>query len=106
MDFKKIDLPFIIDWCKENKQVAWLKAKAKEEVEVKVYPRKKVTKVREDGTTYVASVADKSKPYTVEKQKINFIQLKRAFCEEFMPEIIPTAKEEKKPTMWDIIAEL
>lgn len=104
MDYKKIDLPFIILWCKENNQVAWLKAKAKEEVEVKVYPRKTVVKTREDGTTYKASVADKSQPYTVEKKPINFIQLKRDFCLEFMADIVP--EKEKKPTMWDIIADL
>lgn len=106
MNYYQIDLPYIIDWCKENKQVAWLKAKSKEMVEVKVYPRKTVVKTRADGTTYKASVADKSQPYTIEKKPINFIQLKRDFCLEFMADIVPKAKEEKKPTMYDIIANL
>lgn len=106
MDYKKIDIDFIINWCQENKQVAWLKATAKEKVEVKVYPKKKVVKTREDGTTYKTQVADKSQPYTVEKRDITFIQLKRAFCEQFMPELIPVAKEKVKEDMYTRIANL
>lgn len=80
MDYKKITLDFIIDWCKENKQVAWLKAKAAETI----------TETNEDGTTTT--------------RKISFIELKRAFCLEFMADIVPVAA--KKPTMWDKIANL
>ena len=106
MDYKKVDLDYIINWCVENKQTAWLKAKAKEKVDTKVYPRMTVVKTREDGTTYKASVADKSKPYKIEKKKITFIQLKREFCLEFMPEIVPVAKEEEKEDMYSRIAAL
>lgn len=106
MNFKTMDIEDIINWCKENNEVAWLKAKAKEKVEVKVYPRKKVIKTKEDGTTYKTTEADKSKPYKIEKRDITFIQIKRDFCEKFMPELIPVAKEDKKPTMYDIIAAL
>lgn len=106
MDYKKIDIDFIIDWCVENKQTAWLKAAAKEPVECKVYPKKKVVKTREDGTTYKTQVADKSQPYKIEKREKPFIQLKREFCLQFMPEIVPVAKGDKKPTMYDRIAKL
>ena len=106
VDYKKIDIDYIINWCQENKQVAWLKAKAKEEVEIKVYPRKKVVKTKEDGTTYKTTEADKTQPYKLEKRKISFIQMKRDFCLEFMPEIVPVAKEDKADDMYSRIANL
>lgn len=105
-EYLKIELDDIIKYCQENDEVKWLKETAAQKVDVKVYPKKKVTRVREDGTTYKTMVADKDKPYTIEKKPITFIQLKRAFCEKFMKEIIPVAEEEKKPTMWDIIKAL
>lgn len=67
MDYKKMTLDDIINWCVENNQVAWLKAAAK------------------------------SKP--------SFLVLRKAFCEKFMPELLPT-KKEKAPSMWDKIAAL
>lgn len=106
MDYKKINIDFIIDWCQENKQIAWLKAKAKETVDVKVYPRKSVVKTKADGTTYKTTEADKTKPYKIEKRKISFIQIKKDFCDEFMPEILPKAKEEDKEDMYSRIAKL
>lgn len=107
MDYKKIDIDFIINWCVENKQTAWLKAKAKEKITVKKYPKKKVVKVREDGTSYKTQINDTSKPFTLVEVDIPFIKLKRDFCLEFMPEIVPVAEaKEKKPTMWDRIANL
>lgn len=45
------------------------------------------------------------KEYAAANPKISFLVLKKAFCEEFMPEIIPAAKA-KKPSMADIIAAL
>ena len=38
-------------------------------------------------------------------KKPNFFVIKKAFCEKFMPEIIPTAKPKAK-TMYDLIANL
>ena len=107
VNYKHLDIDYIINWCKENNEVEWLKEIAKSEVEVKVYPKKKVTRVNEDGETYKTRIADKTQPYTTEKKRITFIQLKRAFCEKFMPEILPE-KTEKEPTvtMYDIIANL
>lgn len=106
MDYKKVDLDYIINWCVENKQTAWLKAKAKEKVDVKVYPRKSVVKTREDGTTYKTTEADKTQPYKMEKRKISFIQLKRDFCLEFMADIVPVAKEKDTEDMYSRIANL
>lgn len=105
IDFKHIDIDFIINWCKENNEVEWLKAKAAEKVKVKKYPKIKVTRVKEDGTHYKTQIADKSQPYEEVEEPITFIQLKRAFCAKFMPELVPEA-EEKKPTMWEVIANL
>lgn len=76
--FMKIDIDYIINYCVENNKVEWLKAEAAK------------TFVNKNG----------------KECKASFIQIKRAFCEEFMPDIIPRAKEEKKPTMYDRIAAL
>lgn len=73
MDYKKMTFNDIVDWCKANNQVEWLK----EEVEKKVGER-----------------------------AITFIEIKKEFAAKFMPEILPVAKKEKKPTMKDIVAAL
>lgn len=78
MDFNKINIDYIINWCIENKQVAWLKEEANK------------TYINKNG----------------KECKASFIQIKYAFCRKFMPEIVPVAKEEKKPTMYDRIAAL
>ena len=78
MDFNKINIDFIIDWCKENNQVEWLKKEA-----AKTYYNK-----------------------NGKKCKASFIQIKYAFCRQFMADIIPVAKKEDKPTMYDRIAAL
>lgn len=101
MKYETMTIEEIINWCKENNQVEWLKAKATETVPYKVYPRVKVT--GEDGK--VKMVADKSAAPKVEKRAISFIQIKRDFVEKFMPEIAPKAQP-KTPTMYEIIAAL
>jgi hypothetical protein len=88
MDYKKMTIDDIIAWCQVNNQVAWLKAKAAEEVIVKQYPRVK----NEAGKM----VADKTAAPTLVKAPITFIQIKKAFCEKFMPEIMPKAKAKKE----------
>jgi hypothetical protein len=72
MEYRTLNLDDIIDYCKEHKQVPWLKA--------------------------IAAQENKGK-------KISFIELKLAFCRQFMPEILPAAKP-KKPSMYDRIANL
>ena len=109
-DFRHITIEEIIAWCKENNQVEWLKAAAAEKVEVSIYPRNKVAKVDEAGNPVLNSkgkptytyVTDKTATPTVELRPISFIQLKQAFCEKFMPELLPNGGK-KKPTMFDLI---
>ena len=101
MNYQTMNIKDIINWCKENKQVDWLKAKAAEMVDYEVYPRVKVT--TPEGK--VINKVDKTAKPTIEKRKISFIQIKMAFVEEFMPEIAPSRKP-KKPTMYDLIASL
>lgn len=96
MDYKTMNIEDIINWCKENNQVAWLKAEAAKMVDYKVYPKVK----GEDGKLKV----DKSQPYTIEKRPVSFMQIKLAFVNKFMPEIAPKAT--KKKSMYDLIAEL
>lgn len=97
MDYKDINLDYIIDYCQEHDEVAWLKKTAAKKVDYKVYPKKTILV---DGKK--KTVADKEQPYKLEKRPISFIQIKMEFVEKFMPEIKPVAKA-KKPTMYDII---
>lgn len=101
MSYEKIDINFIINWCKENNQVSWLKATASQQTDYKVYPRIKVKD--ENGKTKWK--ADKTQAPTIEKRPISFIQLKKEFVYKFMPELAPKAKE-KAPTMYELIANL
>lgn len=110
MNYKTMKIEDIIKWCQDNNEVEWLKAKAAEKVDYKVYPTIKVAKVDENGNPVLskkgkqlfANVADKSKEPAIEKRPITFIQIKQAFCEKFMPEIMPKSKA-KKPSMYEII---
>lgn len=96
MNYRTMKIEDIIEWCKANNQVEWLKAKAAETVPYKVYPKIKI-----DGRMII----DKTVAPTIEMRPISFIQIKLAFAEKFMPEIAPK-KQPKKPTMYDIIANL
>ena len=101
LNYQSMKIEDIIEWCVANKQVEWLKATAAQKTECKVYPRKTIT--NEEGKK--VSVADKSQPYTIKERPISFINIKLAFCEKFMPELLPE-KQEKKASMYDIIAAL
>lgn len=102
MDYMKMNINDIIKWCQENNQINWLKAKAKEEVEVKRYTGR-VKVVNSKGKE--VWVADKNSPKKTIKAPITFIQIKKDFVEKFMPEIKPVAKSKEK-TMYDLISEL
>ena len=112
MNFKDMDINDIINWCKENNQVAWLKETASKQVEYKVYPKVKVAKVDANGNAVLSkkgkpmytTTVDKTATPVIEMRPISFIQIKMAFVEKFMPEIAP--KKSKKKTMYDLIAEL
>ena len=82
--------------------IEMLKAKAKETVEVERYSGR-VQSTNSKGKT--VWIADKNSPKVKVKQPISFIQIKMDFVNKFMPEIAPKAKN-KKPTMYDLIAEL
>lgn len=97
VNYKNIKIDDIIAWCKENKKVDWLKETAAKQVPCKVYPKVK----GEDGKMR----ADKTATPIIELRPITFIQIKRAFFEEFFPEMIPQAKD-KKPSMYDKISAL
>lgn len=97
MNYKDMTIEDIIQWCKDNKQVEWLKKTAAKQVEYKVYPRFK----GEDGKMHT----DKKAEPKIEMRNISFIQLKLEFVKEFMPEIAPKAQD-KKPTMYDLIKAL
>ena len=97
-NYKDWQLEDIIAWCKENNQVAWLKATAAKKVEHKIYP--KVPSVSKNGKN--SWKQDKTQPYTIELKPISFVELKKEFIATF---IDPTPKE-KKPSMYEIIAAL
>ena len=101
MNYKDMKIEDIIAWCQENNQVEWLKAEAAKKVPYNVYPRVKV----KDEEGNVSWKVDKSKEPKIEMRPISFIQLKLSFVEKFLPELAPKAKE-KKPTMYDLIANL
>lgn len=113
MNFMTMDIKYIAKWCQDNNKVEWLKKKATEKVEYKVYPKIKVPALDKDGNVILTkkgkvkmvSVADKSKEPVVKKDKISFVQIKKDFCAEFMPELLPKAKD-KEPNMYDFIASL
>lgn len=94
MDFKKMSFEDIVNWCKENNQIEWLKAELDKKEQIKVYPRKKI--VNSEGKK--VSVADKTQEPVVKSVDLTFVTLKYDFCSKFMPEIMPE-KKEKKPTM-------
>lgn len=96
MNYQDMSIDDIIQWCKDNNQVAWLKATASKKVEYKVYPKVKDA----NGKWH----SDKSATPTVEMRPISFIQIKIAFVNEFMPEIAP--KAQKKESMYDRIMAL
>lgn len=73
MEYRKMKIEDIIEWCKANNQVAWLKDKVHE------------VKKDKDGND----------------RAITFVEIKREFCEKFMPDILPVAN--KKKSMIELI---
>lgn len=84
MTYKEMTIDYIIDWCKENNQIEWLKAE-----NAKTFPVEGTTK--------------KGKPK--KPRKITLLEIKRNFVEKFMPELLPQEKP-KKETFRDKIANL
>ena len=98
MDYKEWTLEAIIDWCKANNQVAWLKATAEKQVEYTTY--EKVESVSADGKK--SWKLDKNKPTGTATRKISFVELKSEFIHTF----IEKEAKSKKPSMYDLIAAL
>ena len=82
MNYQTMKIEDIIEWCKKNNQIAWLKEAAS-----KTYPV-----LDQEGNV-------------VKTRKVSFIELKLAFVNEFMQEIAPKAQA-KKPSMYDLIEAL
>lgn len=94
---RKINLDYMIGWCKENGKVDWLKGACQRVVSHKVYPQ---VKNEETGRM----VADKTAAPSYINEPISFMELKQAFITECLG-IEPKSKE-KKPTFYDKIAAL
>ena len=76
MNYQTMKIEDIIEWCKANNQVEWLKETAS-----KTYSTEKG------------------------ERRISFIELKIEFVKKFMPEIAPKAQN-KKPSMYELIKAL
>ena len=87
----------IIEWCKANNQVAWLKAEASRQVERKVYP--KVATVSESGKKSWRQ--DKSQEPKIEYRRPSFMEIRSAFLNKF---ISPSSG--KKPSIYELIDSL
>lgn len=115
MNYQSMDINDIINWCKEHEQVEWLKETMKTKVPYKQYPRKKGDPRKDKETGAILTnkkgeilytyVADKSQAPKIVYREPNFMHIKNAFVDKFMPEIKPVAKP-KNPTMYDLINSL
>ena len=76
MNYQTMKIEDIIEWCRANNAVDWLKETAS-----KTYPTEKG------------------------ERRISFIELKIEFVKKFMPEIAPKAQN-KKPSMYELIKAL
>lgn len=87
----------IIDWCKANNQVAWLKEEASKQVERKVYP--KIASTSKSGKKTWKQ--DKSQEPKIELSRPSFMEIRSAFINKF---ISPSAS--KKPSIYELIDSL
>ena len=96
---KELEFSDLVQWCKENNQVAWLKSLPRTTV-VKVYPTK--PKVCKDGKT--RKVYDRDQEPIGEKTiSLPYSSVKAAFVKQFFSHFITKTTE---PSMWDIIDSL
>ena len=121
VDFKKITLEFMKQYIEENapEDKAWFKEVAFEERKKKVA----VPVFNPDGSPCMYQVRDKQKQLKFDnsgkpimRQKVvfeeiedsektsvfNLLKAKLAFCDKYMPEIVPEAKP-KKPTANELL---
>jgi hypothetical protein len=100
MDYLKMKKEDIGNWCLAHgaEAVAWIKAKSAETEVVPAYPKVRNEKGK--------MVEDKTQaPIGTKVVRIQFTTLRRAFCEKYMPEILPKAKP-KAESMYDYFANL
>lgn len=105
MDYKKMKIDDIINWCVENNQIEWLKAISAETVEVKVYPKMKGVDGKPLRDVNGHFIFNRAAEPMIDVRPISFFQIKEAFVNKFMPEIKPEKKtpEKKGPNMFDRI---
>lgn len=97
MDYKKATLEQIVEWCKANNQIAWLKENYFAKEEVKVYP--KIASTSKSGKK--SWKADKTQAPTTKTERIPYITFKKRFFEKFFPEQLPKATS--KAVDWEAI---
>lgn len=98
-DYRDWLIDDIIAWCQANDQVAWLKTTAAKKIKHPIYP--KVANISKTGKK--THKMDKTKePIGYEESAITFVELKREFINTFFEK----KEDEKKPSMYDIIAAL
>lgn len=97
--YKDWKMPDIIAWCQANGQVDWLKTTAAKTVKHPVYPL--VDNVSKTGKR--TKKQDKTaEPIGYVEKKVTFVEIKKEFIATFFE-----AKEvTKKPSFYDIIANL
>lgn len=110
LTYEGMTIQDIAEWCKANNQVKWLKELAATTVKVERYTGRK-QKLDADGKPalnkkgYPIYVVDKASQKVTEEMPISFMQIKVEFVNKFMPELAPK-KKDKKPNMYDLIANL
>lgn len=89
----------IIAWCQANNQVDWLKTTAKKTVKRAIYPKIENT----SATGKKTKKSDKTQePIGYETTPITFVELKS----EFLATFFEKEAKPKKPSMYDVIANL
>ena len=98
MNYKKMNQEDILNWCIENNELEWLDAKLAEKTTAEYHTQR--VKVWSEEKQKEVWVADKTSPKVTKEIPISFIEVKNAFCEKFMPELLP-AKKEEAPSLRD-----
>lgn len=116
MDFKHIDIDFMADYIEKNapQDKAWFKS-----VSYDMRKKKKAIDKMENGKPVYKQAKDKNGNYKVNpdgspkmikakeyieiedseaKPVFNLLKAKIAFCERYMPDLLPTPEEKKKAT--------
>lgn len=91
----KWTMPEIIEWCKANNQVAWLKAEASRQVQRKVYPKIEGVSAKTGRKVWKM---DKSQEPTIEYVRPSFMEIRSAFIDKFI-----SPRKEKKRSIYDMI---